>query len=70
MRDFVKFLAFILVVPLCIILFKLCQYLWYEEFQEWWITLMWVLIYPLTFIVVMVAKSEIKKVKTSRSEQK
>lgn len=58
MRDFMEFFVMILIIPLMIVLVKLCFYLWDKPFQEWWTALIWVLVLPITLIIIMYMKHE------------
>ena len=56
MKDFKEFAEIyvgILTLPIIILVFKLCVYMWETEFQDWWVTILWVLMLPITFILVM-----------------
>ena len=59
MREFAEVFVLALCVPLGIVLWKLCVFIWDKDFQEWWVTLIWLLAIPITSIIIFTLRREI-----------
>ena len=39
-------------MPVIVLMFKLTKYLIQTEFREWWITIIWALLFPVSMVIV------------------
>jgi len=46
----------LLLIPMIILVSKLCYWLYTNEFQEWWVTIMWAFILPITTLSIVLLK--------------
>ena len=58
---FLFYLILTLFVPLFLLSIRLCTYIQSNEFQEWWIMIIWVLVLPLTTLAIMFTRRGNKK---------
>ena len=48
----------LLSIPLSIILYKLCEYIIVRDFTQWWVTILWILLIPISTLIVLGIKNK------------